>query len=87
MRGVPFPGLVHEVVPEAELIDRAMQRAKALAAMPPFGVRQVKASLRRPVADAVRSRRSAESQSWLDSWFSPGGQKTLRAAIERLKRK
>src|SRR5712692_3958776 len=48
-------GLVHEVVPEAELLDRAMQRAKALAALPPYGVRQVKAALRRPVADAVRA--------------------------------
>jgi enoyl-CoA hydratase len=80
-------GLLHEVVPEAELIERAMQRAKALAALPPFGVRQVKAALRRPVADAVRAHRSTESQSWLDGWFSPGGQKTIRAAIDRLKRK
>jgi enoyl-CoA hydratase len=80
-------GLVHEVVPEAELLDRAMQRAKALAALPPYGVRQVKAALRRPVADAVRAEDASRSQSWLDSWFSPGGQKTVRAAVERLKRK
>jgi enoyl-CoA hydratase len=80
-------GLLHDVVPEAELLDRAMQRAKALAALPPLGVRQVKAALRRPVADAIRAHRSAQSQVWLEGWFSPAGQKTLRAAIERLKRK
>jgi enoyl-CoA hydratase len=80
-------GLVHEVVPEAELLVRALQRAQALAALPPLGVRQVKAALRRPVADAVRARNLSEQQVWLEGWFSPGGQKTVRAAVERLKRK
>ena len=47
-------GLVHEVVPEAELLDRALFRARALAALPPGGVRLVKAALRRPVC--IRSK-------------------------------
>jgi hypothetical protein len=35
----------------------------------------------------VRAEDASRSQTWLDSWFSPGGQKTVRAAVERLKRK
>src|SRR5260221_10088247 len=38
-------GLVHEVVPEGELIEKALQRAQALAALPPSGVRQVQSPI------------------------------------------
>jgi enoyl-CoA hydratase len=80
-------GLVHEVVPEAELLDRALQRATALAALPEGGARLVKAALRQPAAELVRARRAAEAEQWLESWFSVGAQEKLRAAVDRLKRR
>ena len=79
-------GLVHEVVPEAELLSRALARADALAALPPGGLRQVKASLRRPAAEAVRAHDSAEAERWLDGWFSAETQARLRAAVAKLKK-
>lgn len=79
-------GLLHEVVPEAELLDRALQRAAALAALPPAGVRMVKQSLRRPAGVAVRAQESAEADRWLDTWFAPESQARLREAVARLRR-
>jgi len=79
-------GLLHEVVPEAELLLRAVARAAELAALPPAGVRMAKASLRRPVAAAVRASEAAETERWLDSWFADESQARLREAVARLRR-
>jgi enoyl-CoA hydratase len=80
-------GLVHEVVAENELLPRALQRAQTLAALPRSGVRHVKASMRRPTAQAARERSAAEAERWLDGWFSPETQAYLREAIASLKKK
>ena len=77
-------GLVHEVVPEAELLDRALRRAAELADLPGAGLRMVKESLRKPVAAAARAAEAAESERWLDTWFSPDTQRRLQETITRL---
>ncbi len=79
-------GLVHDVVPEAELLPRAMQRAAALAALPPAGLRMVKESLRKSVAAAARAGQEAQAESWLDGWFSEDSQRRLRETVARLKK-
>jgi len=79
-------GLLHEVVPEAELLPRAVARAAELAALPPAGVRMAKASLRRPVAAAARAVEEAEAERWLDSWFADESRVRLREAVARLRR-
>ena len=78
-------GLLHEVVPEPELVDRAVQRAQMLAALPPAGVRMVKQSLRREPAAAARANGPAEAERWLDTWFSADAQRVLREAVARFK--
>jgi enoyl-CoA hydratase len=80
-------GLVHEVLPEADLLPRAMERGAALAALPPEGVRQVKAQLRRPALEAARIQAEAEREFWLDSWLAPEPQARLQAAVARLAKK
>jgi enoyl-CoA hydratase len=80
-------GLVHEVVPEGELLARALQRAAALAALPPEGVRQAKHSLRGETARRIRELDATEGERWLDGWFSPGTQERLRAVVAQLKRR
>ncbi len=80
-------GLLHEVVPEGELIERALQRAAALAALPAPGARMVKQSLRRDVIAAVRAKGAAEAERWLDTWFSESAQQRLRQTVARLKTK
>jgi enoyl-CoA hydratase len=79
-------GLLHEVVPESGLLDHALQRASALAALPPAGVRMVKQSLRRPAAAAARAQEEAEADRWLDTWYAPESQARLREAVARLRR-
>ena len=79
-------GLFHELVPEADLLPRALQRASALAALPPVGLRMVKDSLRKPAAAAARANEDAESERWLDTWFSPESQQRLKESVARLKK-
>jgi len=79
-------GLLHEVVPESELLPRSLQRASALAALPPAGVRMVKESLRKPIAAAARASQEAEAEHWLDGWFSADSQRRLRETVARLKK-
>ena len=77
-------GLVHEVVPEAELLDKAVQRAQALAALPADGARLVKKALREPVAARIRELDAAQSDQWVESWRT--AEPVLRATVARLKK-
>ncbi|MCC6748565.1 MAG: enoyl-CoA hydratase/isomerase family protein [Deltaproteobacteria bacterium] len=79
-------GLVHAAVPSAELLDRAMARAQALAALPSPAFAQVKAALRRPVLETVTRVQRQEAKRWLDTWFSRPTQELLHAAVARLKK-
>jgi enoyl-CoA hydratase/carnithine racemase len=79
-------GLVHEVVPEGELAARAEARARELAAPPAVGVAQIKRALRAPILAAIARTAAAETERWLDSWFSGGAQEQLRSAVAGLKR-
>jgi enoyl-CoA hydratase len=80
-------GLVHELAPEGELLPRALDRARALAALPPAGIRHVKSTLRKPVSAQVRASATAEGERWLDTWFAPDTQRALRATVAKLKSK
>ena len=79
-------GLLHEIVPEAELLERAVARAAAFAAFPPAGARMVKTSLRRPVAASARALEDAEADRWIDTWFAPESQARLRETVARLRK-
>jgi len=79
-------GLLHDLVPEGDLLDRALKRAADLAALPPAGLRRVKESLRKPVAAAARANATTEGELWLDTWFSPDTQSRLRETVSRLKK-
>jgi enoyl-CoA hydratase len=79
-------GLVHEVVSEEELAARAEAKARALAAPAPAAVAQVKRALRAPILDAIERTAEAETERWLDSWFSEEAQVRLRMAVASLGR-
>lgn len=78
-------GLVHELVPEASLLPRALERASALAGSPAPAVAQVKRALRAPILEAVRRTADLETEAWLDTWFSDAAQARLRAAVSGLR--
>lgn len=77
-------GLVHEVVAPDALLPRAEAKARDLAAPPTVAVAQVKRALRAPILEAVARTAAAETERWLDSWFSDGAQARLRAAVAAL---
>ena len=79
-------GLVHELSSAAELERRAVERARALAAVPSTAVAQVKLGLRRPALEAIAARATEETERWLDTWFSPEARARLGEAVARLKR-
>lgn len=77
-------GLVHELAPATTLLDRARAQATTLAANPTSGVAQIKRAIRAPIIEAVARRQAAETETWLDSWFSPEARTRLRAAVDKL---
>lgn len=77
-------GLVHELAPEADLLARAMARAKTYAERPQPAVAQVKRALRAPSLETIARTADAEVTRWLDTWFSPEAQARLRAAVAQL---
>ncbi len=78
-------GLVDELAPASTLLDRAIAKAQALAAVPTTGVAQVKLGLRRAAIEAVARYGAEESERWLDTWFSPAAQTRLREVVAKLR--
>jgi enoyl-CoA hydratase/carnithine racemase len=78
-------GIVTEIVPEAELIERARQAALALAALPPESVRMTKELMKRGMAQAVQERMTEELQLFGERLRSPEAKEALRAFMEKRK--
>jgi enoyl-CoA hydratase len=78
--------LVHEVVPEAQLLPRALEKAAALADLPPAGFAQVKAALRTPAANALRAAGDADARRWTATWFTADAKARIEAAVSKLKK-
>jgi enoyl-CoA hydratase len=79
-------GLVNEVVPATNLLERATAKAQALAELPTAGVAQVKRALRRPAIETIARVSTQETERWLDSWFDPAAKMRITAAVQKLKR-
>jgi enoyl-CoA hydratase len=77
-------GLVHELAPPDDLLERATARAQAFAERPPAAVAQVKQALRADSLEAVARTAERETARWLDTWFNPDAQARLRAAVAKL---
>jgi enoyl-CoA hydratase/carnithine racemase len=80
-------GLVDEVVAPEAFEGRALERATALAAAEPIAYAQIKRALLRPTLEAIARHDETESETWLDTWFSPGTQDRLRATVARITKK
>ncbi len=69
--GAVESGLLHELAPAADLLDRAVALAEELGALPQRAYRHTKGSLRAEFLDRARERRAACRELFLDTWFSP----------------
>jgi enoyl-CoA hydratase len=77
-------GLVDEVVPEAELLERAIARAEQLAAIPPVAYWQTKRSLRGPILDwAVGPECRQADEEMTETWKSPESAAAIAAYVEK----
>jgi enoyl-CoA hydratase len=77
-------GLVDEVVAPAGFEARALERAAALGSAAPLAYAQIKRALLRPTIEAIERADAAETEAWLDTWFSSEGQLRMRAAVTRI---
>jgi enoyl-CoA hydratase/carnithine racemase len=78
-------GIVTEIVPETELLERARQAALALAALPPASVRMTKALMKRGSAQAVQDRMTEELELFGERLRSPEAKEALGAFMEKRK--
>jgi len=76
-------GLVDEVVPEAELLDRAIAKAEQLAAIPPLTFAHTKRSLRDRYWTEVETTGRQRDPEMLEVWKSPA---TLAAMTDYVKK-
>lgn len=76
-------GLVNETVPEADLLEHALGRARALAQKPPASVRLTKSFLRRAHADAVQATIRAEAEAFVERLQSPEAAEAFTAFFEK----
>jgi len=90
--GAPFgaekalaAGIITEIVPETELLERARQAAAALAALPPASVQMTKELMKRGLAQAVQERMTEELQLFGERLQSPEAKEALRAFMEKRK--
>lgn len=78
-------GIITEIVPEGELLERARQAAAALAALPPASVQMTKELMKRGLAQGVQERMTEELQLFGERLRSPEAKEALRAFMEKRK--
>ena len=76
-------GLVDEVVPQAEVIARAMEKAEILSSMPPEVYRKTKEDRIEQVEVRIRARLEEKERDFIEMWFSDEARKRLREAMEK----
>jgi len=77
-------GLVHALHPPEKLLERAVERATALAAVPALAFAQLKASLRRPALAAISAAGPTDAAGWVSTFVTAEAQRLLRDVVARL---
>jgi enoyl-CoA hydratase/carnithine racemase len=80
-------GLVDEVVTPDQFEARVLERAVELAGAAPVAFAQIKRAHLAPIVEAIERTDARETEPWLDTWFSPEGQRRLREAVARITKK
>jgi enoyl-CoA hydratase/carnithine racemase len=76
-------GLVNEVVPAESLLDRAMERAAEVAALPPASVRESKRLIRRAVRSEMLETLEREHEVLIERIASPETAEAASAFLEK----
>jgi len=78
-------GFLTEIVPEAELLERARAAALAVAALPPAAVRAAKSLMREPFRARVAEAMQAEGRVFGERLDSPEAKEAMTAFFEKRK--
>jgi enoyl-CoA hydratase len=76
-------GLVDEVVPEAELLDRAVAKAEQLAQIPPATFAHTKRSLRDRYWTEIETTGRQRDAEMLEAWKSPETSAAIAAYVQK----
>jgi enoyl-CoA hydratase/carnithine racemase len=76
-------GLVDEVVPQSEVMTRAMEKAEVLSLMPPAAYQGIKKNRVEDVETRIRSKWEAQQRDFVELWYSEDARKRLREAMEK----
>jgi len=79
-------GLVEELAEPAQLMDRALVQARALAQKPAAGYRRLKRYSREALAERMQALDDAHLDELVDQWFSEETQRLVAAAVQRMKK-
>jgi enoyl-CoA hydratase/carnithine racemase len=80
-------GLVDELAPADAVVERACEVARDFVALPPEAMRRTRALARAELAAIYEREERSTWEAFVDDWFAPEAQATLRAVVERLKKK
>ena len=80
-------GLVDELVPVNEVVGRAVDWCRGLLALPRRAMASTRAQCRAELVAEVDRQSSGADDRFLASWFAAETQETLRALVERLRKK
>lgn len=77
-------GLVDELVPAEQVVERALDRCRGLLALPPVAMARTRQTARADLVRLFHELPEDEIPAVLDDWFSAETQGVLRALVERL---
>jgi enoyl-CoA hydratase/carnithine racemase len=80
-------GLVDELVPLDRVVERAIEWAQGIITLPPNAMSKTRAAAREDLVRLMEEGLATEGGLLVDNWFSDETQATLRAIVERMKKK
>ncbi len=80
-------GLVDELVPPEQVVERALEICRDLLRLPGRAMRVTRELCRRELVELFDAQQEATFARFVDDWFSEETQGALRALVERLKKR
>lgn len=80
-------GLVDELVPLDQVVERAIEWANGIIALPPNAMSKTRKAAREDLVRLMEEGLATEGELLVENWFSDETQASLRAIAERMKKK
>ncbi|MFP5288703.1 MAG: enoyl-CoA hydratase/isomerase family protein [Thermoanaerobaculia bacterium] len=80
-------GLVDELVPPDRVVERAVEWANGMIALPPNAMSKTREAARADLVRFMEEGLATEGELLVDNWFSEETQASLRTIVERMRKK